>query len=157
MYKKIQYIFLLFFSLSALARPSIEEVRDSIIKTLAHHNPCVLEQFNCFYAQFDSSVHAFFDKKNHQSLADHIKRIEGEADLLGQVCSDLNFSSVCAILRKHRAHVLELIAILKKYVGSINSVGFALNVKRFEFLLPDDIKKRGHISLFRSLHHRLMC
>lgn len=146
------------FAESSLASvQSIEQVRDTIIRILKQNNSTALEQFNNFYMQFDRSVHLFFDRKNNQTLADHIKRMEDEVAMLNTVCNDQAFASVRHILQSHRDQVIDLLAIFKKYIGSINSVGFALKVKRFEFLLPADIKKRGHFSLFRSLHHRLMC
>lgn len=150
-------IFCVLFSCALHAQESIEEIRDHIVATLAKHNPQVLEKFHELYKQFDSSVHSFFDRANKQSLAEHSKRMEQELALLTTVCKDKAFASVATILKVHRQSVIELIAIFKKYVGSYNSVAFALKVKRFEHLLPDDIKSRGHFSIFRSLHHRLLC
>lgn len=153
----VYLIFCALFSCALYAQESIEHVKDHIIATLSHHNPHVVKRFNDFYKQFDGSVHSFFDRANNQPLTEHIKRIEQELALLTTVCQDKAFASVATILKTHQQSVIELIAILKKYVGSCNSVGFALKVKRFEFLVPQDIKERGHFSIFRSLHHRLQC
>ena len=157
MNKIIKYGFCFLATGLLVASPAIEDVRDSIIQLLKKNNPTVLMQFNKFYKEFDLSVHSFFDKKNDQSLLDHIKRMEGEIVTLTRVCQDPAFVSVHSILREHCAQVKDLVAIFKQYVGSHNSVAFAWKIKRFEFLLPEDIKKRGHFSIFRSLHHRLMC
>lgn len=157
MYKMLKSFLLLLVCHLAWASPSIEQVKHSIIVKLTKHNSAAIIEFNNFYNQFDRSIHLFFDKKNDQSLASHIKRIESEVETLKAVCADPAFVSVAFILKEHYAHVKDLIIILRSYVGSINSVAFALKVKRFEFLLPKDIKERGHFSLFRSLHHRLMC
>lgn len=141
----------------ALAVPAIESVRDLIVKKLKKNNQTALVQFNNFYKQFEDSVHEFFDKNNDQPLNDHIKRMEGEVETLARVCKDLDFRTVWDVLQEHHMHVLDLISILRSYIGSHNSVAFALRLKRFEFLVPADIRKRGLFAIFRSLHHRLMC
>ncbi len=148
--------FLLLFQLSC-ARPSIEQVRDSIIKNLSKNNPMVVIEFNNFYNQFDRVIRLFFDKKNNQSLALHIKQIELIVKTLKGISIDQNFQCVRVVLQEYYAEVKDLLAILKEYVGSINSVSFALRVKRFEFIVPTDIRKRGQLYIFGSLHHRLMC
>ena len=66
------------------------------------------------------------------------------------------FASVRALLQEQRDHLDELLAVLRNYVGSHNALSLAFKVRKFKFLLPPEVKKRGNFSCIKSLRHRLI-
>lgn len=135
----------------------IETARTSMITLLEKHNPDVLRDFHGFCHRYNQLVFDFFDKKNNDPLEAHIKYMETNANILQHVCNDLRFQSVRSFLITRYEQVLEMIKVLKKYKGSHDTLTLAFRLKKFKFLLPYAVKKRGDISLFWSLHHRLRC
>ncbi|MCX5922402.1 MAG: hypothetical protein NTX86_03670 [Candidatus Dependentiae bacterium] len=142
---------------TAQATEKIESIRDTIVSTLKHTNPTTLAQFNEFYKQYEQSVFEFFDPKNELPLTQHIERMNQDLKTLKGVYDNPQFKSVRPNLLDLNNHFIAMVAILKQYIGSRNSIGMALNVRPFKFLLPAAVKNRGNISLFKSLHHRLTC
>lgn len=134
----------------------IEIVKSHIIQTLNNSNPKAIPLFLQFSHRYAQLVDAFFDTQNNLSLHAHIQEMDENLVLLTQIIRDPQFSSVRAILINLYPHLVDLVDTVKGYLNSRNYLSLALAVRKFKFLLPDSIKKRGDISLLLSLRHRLL-
>jgi len=149
-------IVLVFFS-AAYAGEDFESARKSVITCLHKEQPACIAEFNTFFKRYDALVVNFFDKKNNEPLTTHICHMETELQTLKTVCNDTRYGCINAILCTYQTHIEDLISLLKSYVGSHDSLSLAFKVRKFKMILPEHVKKRGDISLFWSLHHRLRC
>lgn len=149
--------FLLFVSLALNAAQDIDTIMDAVTATLKKNSPAAHQQFEAYKQQYAESVRVFFDKNDDQPLAEHCKIMEKNLKTLHTVCHDKNYASVKKQLLETYEKLYSLYETTKSYIGSHNSVGFALALRRFRFFLTGDIKKRSLFHLFGCLNHRLYC
>lgn len=142
---------------AAIATGNVESARTTIVELLKKEQPACIAEFKTFFKQYDELVVNFFDKKNNDSLTTHIMRMETELQTLKKVCDDEQYRCIHPILCGYHAQVTELIELLKRYVGSHDTVSLAFKVRKFKIILPEVVRQRGDVSLFWSLHHRLRC
>ena len=140
-----------------LAHTDVDTVKQEVFTILKKTNPRVLPRMQEYDAQYAESVRVFFDKKNKQPLAEHCKRMKAELELLQNVCSDHQFASVRHLLLENHRHLTEFYTTVKSYIGSHNTLGFALALRKYRFLLTGKIKTRSIFYLFGCLSHRLSC
>lgn len=153
----VSFLIVLIFVGAAHASGDFESARKTIISCLNTEQPSCIAEFNTFFKRYDEMVITFFDKQNNESLKTHISYMETELQTLKSVCNNARYSCINAILCTYQAQIEDLIALLKNYVGSHDTVSLAFKVRKFKVILPEHVKKRGDISLFWSLHHRLRC
>lgn len=150
------YALVLLFSFQLHSRThDVATSKAIIVSILYQKNPDAVPEFNHFFDKYDRSVIMFFDRKNNDSLAQHIRRMEAELQELQAVYNDERFSSVREPLIDQYEHLSNLLVVLRRYVGSRDALSLAFKVRKFKFLLPPEVRKRGNISLYRSLRHRL--
>jgi hypothetical protein len=142
---------------AAHAGEDFESARKSIITCLNKEQSGCMAEFNTFFKRYDAVVINFFDKKNNEPLKAHIGHMETELQTLKSVCNDTRYGCINAILCTYQTYVEDLIALLKNYVGSHDTISLAFKVRKFKIILPEHVKSRGDISLFWSLYHRLRC
>lgn len=152
------YLFIMVFMCSSTdAIPDLETTRNTISAILHKELPTSVGVFDNFFKQYDERVCTFFDKRNNDSLKTHIEHMEQELYILKNICDDMHYHCIKPILTHYHMHISELITLLKEYINSHDTLSLAFKVREFKHILPHEVKQRGDISLFWSLHHRLRC
>jgi len=141
----------------AFATGNLESARKTVVELLNKEQPACIKEFKTFFKQYDELVVSFFDKQNNDPLTTHIARMETKLQTLKNVCDDERYRCIHPILCGYHTQVTELVALLKHYVGSHDTLSLAFKVHKFKIILPESVRQRGDISLFWSLHHRLRC
>lgn len=135
----------------------LESARKDIIATLKRDNPDGLPVFNAFFKQYDKLAINFFDKKNNESLKDHVDRMEDGLGTLKDMSEKDQYKSIRDILSKFHTKLAGLIGLLKEYIGTHNTFSCAIQLLEYKHILPHDVKERSDFSLYWSLDHRLKC
>lgn len=139
------------------AHTDVDITKEKIFALLTQSNPSAIPLMQQYDAQYEESIRVFFDKKNKHTLAEHCKRMKNELDLLHAVCADPQFKSIHHLLLENYHNLTDFYDTVKSYIGSRNSLGFALALRKYRFLLTGKIKKRSIFYLFGCLSHRLNC
>lgn len=142
--------------LQAHNNQDIEDIRKQIIQQLTVANPSALPQFMGFSVQYQKLVDDFFDTNNHEPMPIHVSYMEKNLLVLAQAIKNPAFSSVKHILTPLYPKIAELVTIFKNNAGSRNYVFLGFKVRKFKYLLPDSVKKRGDWALFLAIRHRLL-
>jgi hypothetical protein len=151
---KYLVIFLCFVS-GVQGYTNVTESKAMILTILQQKNPSVIPEIKDFFKRYDQSIQLFFDKSNNDSFSTHIDRMEGEVAEIEAVIEDERFAAIRHILEEQHEHLISLLNIFKRYEGSHSALSLAFKVRKFKFLLPVDVRKRGNLSLYKSLRHRL--
>jgi len=135
----------------------LNATRNMVDAILNEKNPEHTVEFKRFFRRYDDVVESFFDKKNNDSLKTHITKMETELQTLKSVCDDVRYGCISSILCTYYEHITELIDLLRHYIGSHDTLSLAFKVREFKAILPETVRQRGDISLFKALYHRLRC
>ena len=99
------------------AREDID-ITKNIITTLHIHNSSVITELRALFTRYDQVVERFFDRNNHESLADHVKKMEQDMIRLKNICADCRFKSVKAALEALYNELTQLVTTFKSYRGA---------------------------------------
>lgn len=135
----------------------LETDRKIIITILSQSQPALVQEFKALCNHYDESVFQFFDKKNNNSLATHVAYMESEIEIFKKVGDDIRYRTVQPLVYEYYYYLKDLLAIVKRYIGSWDTLTLALKLRKFKPILPIDIRNRGDFALFWSLNHRLHC
>jgi hypothetical protein len=156
MYKLMTLIFLLLPALTH-AHQNFDETRQEILTILQTTTPTAVQPCKALFAQYDTLVTNFFDKKNTESLAAHVKHMREGVAALHTACHDVRFKSVHVLFKRLHKDVSAMVDTCASYVGARITLFFALAMKKFKFLMPAAIQNKGDFAVFRCLSHRLSC
>lgn len=153
----ITFIIALLCTSITCAITDLESDRHTIIAILNQQRPESVSEFHSLFKHYDEAVLQFFDKKNNDSLKMHIDYMEVEILTFKRLGDDAHYGCIQPLLHEYYYCLKDLLTIVKRYIGSWDTLSLALRLKKFKPILPVALRHRGDFSLFWALNHRLHC